>query len=211
MEIFKNGLTTVDEEDDDLMDQIGEAVSIASTAAFEIFENIDFKPSHKLTKFELNRFLDLIDATIGDIYTKKQGLKWKDDKFEELQEPGLVYASITINSVLIAFVLYRLCNDAGTNVLYLYEIHVDAKHQKLKYGSRLLSGFHNLADHLNQWIKVPCTQLTVFPDNSRALKWYNSLGYTFNEHSPMPTLLRNGNLKNPEYFILERPVTKSTA
>lgn len=62
--------------------------------------------------------------------------------------------------------------------------------------------------HVNHF-SVAGTGLTVFSDNTRALKWYLGLGYVFSNDSPIDRTLRKGVVKKPEYYILYRTTSKS--
>lgn len=208
-------LQPIDEEDELLMKSLGELIACGCTPAFSELENVHFQPSHKLSRFDLNRFLALLADNLDDYYVKREGRDWKTSKFTEMQEPGLVYAWCSIDNVLVGFILFKLCQDGDSRVLYLYEIHVDQKYHHLKYGTKLIKSLHNLAKSLHTYIdsssplsayflNIKYTQLTVFSDNEKALSWYKRLGYTYNHGSPLPSTLRNGKVINPEYFILEK-------
>lgn len=205
----------IDEENEQLMKDMGLVLSQSCLLAFENLENVQFRPSHQLSRFDLNRFLGLIADNLDEYYEKRQGSGWKVNKFSEMQEPGLVYAWCSVNNVLVGFILFKVCNDEDTRVLYLYEIHVDPKYHSQKYGTKFMNSFYELAKNIPNYIdtksplfsyftNIQFTQLTVFSDNLKALDWYTRLGYTYNHNSPLPTTLRSGKVINPEYFILEK-------
>jgi RimJ/RimL family protein N-acetyltransferase len=55
--------------------------------------------------------------------------------------------------------------------------------------------------------KIPNTaklMLTCFTSNQKAIKFYERLGYSKDDFSPAPKLLRNGTKIEPDYVILSR-------
>lgn len=57
-----------------------------------------------------------------------------------------------------------------------------------------------------RFLDIVGTGLTVFSDNTRVLKWYSNLGYTFTRDSPVDRVLRGGKVIRPEYYLLFRPL-----
>ena len=56
---------------------------------------------------------------------------------------------------------------------------------------------------------IPLTKkvmLTVFTRNERAVAFYAKLGYTKDEYSPPPRVLRNGTVVESEYVILSKAI-----
>jgi RimJ/RimL family protein N-acetyltransferase len=55
--------------------------------------------------------------------------------------------------------------------------------------------------------KIPNTvklMLTCFTSNQKAIAFYEKLGYSKDEFSPTPKLLRNGTRVEPDYVILSK-------
>ena len=51
------------------------------------------------------------------------------------------------------------------------------------------------------------TMLTCFTCNQRAAQFYTKLGYSLDEFSPPPKVLRNGTQVEPEYMILSKALS----
>ena len=49
--------------------------------------------------------------------------------------------------------------------------------------------------------------LTCFTNNRRALQFYHKLGYSQDEYSPQPRVLRDGTRVESEYIILSKAVS----
>jgi ribosomal protein S18 acetylase RimI-like enzyme len=57
--------------------------------------------------------------------------------------------------------------------------------------------------------KIPETakvMLTVFNSNQRGVRFYEKLGFTKDEFSPPPKILRNGTKVETEYVILSKSI-----
>lgn len=52
------------------------------------------------------------------------------------------------------------------------------------------------------------TMLTCFVSNTQGVKFYEKLGYTKDEYSPPPRILRNGNEIKVDYLILSKPIPR---
>lgn len=166
-------------------------------------------PVHKLTWPKLDQFLQLLDNTIGDLYSMIVGPEWKKEKVIEMQETGLVAVWYqNADADLMAFVTFMLVVELGQKRLYLFEIHVHPKFQGSKLGSQLIEGFHKLARSLNSYndplLSCKGTSLTVFSKNERAFSWYTKLGYRLSEESPTDRTLRSGKIVKPDYYIMSR-------
>jgi RimJ/RimL family protein N-acetyltransferase len=51
--------------------------------------------------------------------------------------------------------------------------------------------------------------LTCYTSNQRAAQFYTRLGYSIDEYSPPPRILRNGTRVDSEYVILSKALTLS--
>lgn len=104
---------------------------------------------------------------------------------------------------LASFVHFRFCYDDEDEpeyaVLYVYEIHVDAKFQRKGVGARLMSVLESIAKAAG----LEKVVLTVFKNNVAATEFYtNSLDYQVDESSPS----RHGD-KSADYEILSKAIS----
>ncbi|EGW30800.1 uncharacterized protein SPAPADRAFT_56765 [Spathaspora passalidarum NRRL Y-27907] len=202
------------EEDFDLMETIAEDLCLNRVTPIDLDEEFEFhcEPSHNIAEEEIFRFIDVIDDNIGHLYLRCKGADWKDDKEDELTEPGLIYIWFTREEELVGFDCFKLClDDDNKMVLYLYEIHLTEEYQCQHFGGKLIAEFHNLAKKLKDsnhdlYKHLEGTGLTVFTDNLSALNWYENLGYKLTEASPQDKTLRNGKNVKPDYYLMRRPL-----
>lgn len=202
-----------DENDDELMESVSEAIAKQVELVFPPLDELTLKwaPIHKISDTQLNKFAKLV-GNLDAFYRKYTGKKnWMSDKIIEMQEPGLVYVwYVNQAQEIMGFLSFKLCSCDGGSVLYLYEIHIDPMYQALKYGSRIIDSLQKFVVHLKTDGSVKYFQglkgvsLTVFPDNVRAFNWYKRLGYDFTEDSPRDRVLRTGKVVQPEFYLLTR-------
>lgn len=201
------------EEDPFLMEAIAEDLQLNFiNGAFKVGKfTTHSEVAHNLSDEQLQEFIDTIDDNIGDLYVKYRGNEWKDDKEDEMTEPGLVMVWFKDDAEeLVGYLSFKLCvDDDVVFVLYLFEIHLVKEYQGKKYGRQIIDQFHDFAQLLmnskNELYRtVQGTALTVFSDNERAFKWYSNLGYKLTEGSPVDKKLRSGKVVKPEYYLMRR-------
>jgi hypothetical protein len=202
----------IDETDGPLMKTIAQLICPFVADAFCGMENFQCDPVHLVPSHRLHQFADLIESNLNDYYVSAQGTNWKENKLQEMTEPGLIYGWCMEQDDLVMFILFKLCNNEDLKVLYLYEIQISKPFQKANLGSTLMSCFHKLVSVLNNCtLKNDCshylhgidgTALTVFPKNTIAANWYFKLGYNYTQLSPRPRTLRNGKMVYPSYYTL---------
>lgn len=221
-----------DETDKEQMAAVAEAVAAEARAVFAPRWHdaaLNVVPGHKLPPAQLEQLLQLLDTTIGLLYHDIEGPDWKQEKVDEMQEKGLVYA--WYGDDVMAFVSFMLVEEEGVKVLYLYEIHVDPRAQGEGLGGEMVGNLHQLARALDraaagtgagttgtkisttgtsttgtgtrQHLSCKGTSLTVFSKNQKAFEWYKKLGYELAEHSPVDRWLRGRRVK-PSYYIMTR-------
>ncbi|RCK59377.1 hypothetical protein Cantr_07048 [Candida viswanathii] len=167
--------------------------------------------AHNLADEQLQEFIDVVDDNLGDLYVKYRGNEWKDDKEDEMTEPGLLMVWFKDDlDDLVGYMSFKLCvDDDGVFVLYLFEIQLVKKYQGQKFGRQMIDQFHELTKVLQKspnklYQKLEGTALTVFSDNKRALKWYQGMDYKLTEGSPVDKKLRSGKVVKPEYYLMRR-------
>ncbi|CAK9441327.1 uncharacterized protein LODBEIA_P51960 [Lodderomyces beijingensis] len=175
-----------------------------------------FSPASEIDEALLDQCINLIESNIGDLYARHKGANWKEEKLEEMSEPGLIVLWFTDPAAdddddLAGFISFKLClDDDDIFVLYLFEIHLAARYQGRKLGQMLIDQFHQFVEVGLQrsenalYRMVRGTSLTVFSDNTRALSWYKSMGYGLIDSSPRDRTLRSGKIVKPEYYLMRR-------
>lgn len=159
----------------------------------------------------LNACLDLIEASSAYDY-KNAGMKWSlASKRKEMLLPDMKYLIIQERSIrtgtnddyfspVYGFVSYMITYEDGHEVVYIYEIHLQPEFCGLGIGKVLLG----MVEEIGRKIKVEKAMLTVFKSNKRAVKWYHRIGYSVDDFSPQPRIMRNGTIKEPKYIILSK-------
>lgn len=218
--------TNFDEDDDTLMNELGACIAKYVPLVFGSKLSItgpnaeDFNLSVSAVQFmshtRIKSFLDLVDCNLSRFYIKNSGESWKRHKFHEMKENGLVYVWYSSNKdIIAAFASFKLCQDEANEckILYLYEIHVDPLYHNAKFGTTIMVGLQRLVPHLRLYAKeyihfanLGGLILTVFSDNIRAVKWYESLGYVQNGYSPRDRKLQSGVVVKPSYYILNKMI-----
>lgn len=111
------------EEDPFLMEAIAEDLQLNFiNGAFKVGKfTTHSEVAHNLSDEQLQEFIDTIDDNIGDLYVKYRGNEWKDDKEDEMTEPGLVMVWFKDDAEeLVGYLSFKLCvDDDGVFVLYL--------------------------------------------------------------------------------------------
>ncbi|OQV22165.1 putative N-alpha-acetyltransferase 40 [Hypsibius exemplaris] len=103
-------------------------------------------------------------------------------KYNEMTEPDAWYliAKDYANSSLAGFCHFRFVVDYGVEVVYCYELQVEALYRSEQIGRRVMAALEALS---LQW-KMKKVVLTVLRLNQRAINFYMDCGYTYDETSP---------------------------
>lgn len=175
------------------------------------------KPEHEMQFFMIGQLIKIIEECMGDLYVKHKGENWREEKVDELTEPGLVMLWYADGTDICGFLAFKLAQELYGKTLYLYEIQVLPRYQGKGIGSRLMHFFHQFARFVNdstfntsinyhRLLSTGATSLTVFSDNARALTWYTSHGYVPSVDCPADRQLRDGKVIKPSFYLLTRPV-----
>lgn len=159
----------------------------------------------------LDACFSLVEASSANDY-KLSEMKWSaSSKRKEMILPDMRYMVIRdemqesddgTSRAIHGFVSFMTTYEDGYEVLYVYEIHLAAKFRGQGVGKVLL----DMTEAIGRKIKLEKVMLTVFKSNNRAVKWYDRMGYTVDDFSPGPRVLRNGTIKEPSYVILSKPL-----
>jgi ribosomal protein S18 acetylase RimI-like enzyme len=106
---------------------------------------------------------------------------------------------------ILAFLSMMPTVEDGTDVLYLYEIHLSPQLRGSGLGSFLMSRFEGAAEAIHG---VEKTMLTVFTSNEKAVEFYQKRGYEVDPFSPEPRKTRSGRGEEGGYVILSKTVPK---
>lgn len=165
----------------------------------------------------LDLLVEVIHKCMGKLYVKHKGKNWREEKLDELTEPGLVFTWYKCGNDLAAFIAFKLVEELYGKTLYLYEIQVLPEYQGKRLGTDLMKYFHRMAlvvDAASTDSKVPyhailttkATSLTVFSDNVKAFAWYTRMGYIPSPDCSVDRKLRGGKVVKPSFYLLTRPI-----
>ncbi|KAL4929982.1 N-terminal L-serine N(alpha)-acetyltransferase NAT4 [Aspergillus undulatus] len=173
---------------------------------------------------ELELCFNLIEATSSAAY-KNSSMGWSPTgKRKEMQLPDMKYMILrrraetitsedgdenkdeahlddgSSNGGFAGFLEFMITYEDGYEVLYCYEIHLTPEAQGQGLGEKLMERF----ERIGRAVGLEKTMLTVFKANSRAVKFYERVGYEVDDNSPRPRKLRNGTVKEADYVIMSK-------
>ena len=163
-------------------------VEIKSSSKNDQTFQVEYMPSEKLAK---SAFFDkcsaLFEKNMGELYKNSSwGLDMKEKK-EELSHSNARYLLIHPShdaSELAGFVHFRYTYDdeeAPTEgVVYVYEIQIDEKYQRLGLGKKIMTIIETLTINA----ELGRIMLTVFKKNESAMNFYRGINYDVDETSP---------------------------
>lgn len=150
----------------------------------------------------IDECFDLVQRLTRDDYANSE-MKWSaTKKRQEMRLPDLKYFVLTTpdRTSVVGFISYMVTYEDGHGVLYVYEIHLEPKYQGNGLGHQLMG----IAELTARNVGLEKVMLTVFRCNARAIRFYERLGYSVDEYSPQPIVLRNGTTKERCYVILSK-------
>lgn len=137
----------------------------------------------------LAEYLKLLEENLGHIYKKKtrqiykNRRKWQDNKIDEMHTEGMIYISYWDDKEELALFLSMTYDEETDilklgdhgNVIYLYEIQIQAKWQNQGLGSKVLKTY--LIDGVLEVLRgldsdLLALMLTVFSENTGAIRFY---------------------------------------
>ncbi|KAK9465041.1 acyl-CoA N-acyltransferase [Lipomyces arxii] len=155
-----------------------------------------------LTVDDLTACFDLVKTNLIDMY-KNSKLGWHPkSKLKEMREKGLIYIIIktkNTQTTLTGFISFMVTIETDECVIYCYELQLSQDLRGRGLGKLLL----NKMEQFSSVARVSKSMLTVFSANP-AVKFYSKFGYKLSPTSPEAKVLRNGVVKTPSYFIMEK-------
>ncbi|GAB1191694.1 acyl-CoA N-acyltransferase [Aspergillus pseudonomiae] len=191
----------------------------ASEHEQELHYSLDIYTADSIPDADFEACFKLIEETSSDAY-KGSGWGWSPKKkMKEMRLPDMRYLILrqgskatpenienaeggTVSSTgqLLGFTSFMVTYEDGKKVIYCYEIHLSSAAQGQGLGSQLMIRLANIGRRIG----LEKVMLTVFRSNEKAVRFYYKLGFTEDEYSPPPRILRNGMVKEPDYMILSK-------
>ena len=120
--------------------------------------------------------------------------------------PNLNGSSAPTQGQTLGFLSFMVTYEDGKEVIYCYEIHMSPMAQGLGLGKQLMLTLEDIGRRVG----LEKAMLTVFKSNTKALRFYDRLGFVVDEYSPQPRKLRNGTVKEADYLILSKRLDNRT-
>lgn len=120
--------------------------------------------------------------------------------------PNLNGSSAPTQGQILGFLSFMVTYEDGKEVIYCYEIHMSPMAQGLGLGKQLML----ILEDIGRRVGLEKAMLTVFKSNTKALRFYDRLGFVVDEYSPQPRKLRNGTVKEADYLILSKRLDNRT-
>ncbi|KAI9680395.1 MAG: hypothetical protein M1829_001281 [Trizodia sp. TS-e1964] len=184
--------------------------------------DISLQKSSILSEADLESCFNLIKETSEADY-RSSSLGWKPiSKKSEMQLPDLEYLLVKKRPIsmqdnckdttrlepassdpqaLEAFASFMITYENNCKVIYVYEIHLTPMVRGSGLGAHLMGIIEDIGQRADG---VKKAMLTVFASNTRAVRFYEKLGYSEDEFSPKPKRLRGGKTKASTYIILSK-------
>ncbi|KAF4549623.1 Acetyltransferase (GNAT)-like protein 1 [Elsinoe fawcettii] len=183
------------------------SVSPASTADAGIEET--------LSDVDLDACLALVEETSAADYAassmgwhrgrKRREMRDRDMRFMILRtDNGGSVDTKEVSKTFAGFLSFMITYEDGIPVIYIYEIHLKPSARGSGAGKRLMS----IVEKIGQSVGVEKSMLTVFRSNNKAVKWYERLGYALDEYSPPEKKLRGDKVKQANYLILSKTLSR---
>ncbi|OCK79083.1 acyl-CoA N-acyltransferase [Lepidopterella palustris CBS 459.81] len=177
--------------------------------------SMKLETSAQLSKMELDACFNLVEETSSEAY-KNSTVRWRPKaKRREMQDVDMRYILVRRLSQpldnnnsdqaphdILGFLSFMITmdDDYMYPVLYVYEVHLSEGLRGCGLGSHLM----NVAEKIGQGVGVTKIMLTVFTSNTAAEKFYRRLGYSKDDISPEPRVLRNKTVRPPDYMIMSK-------
>lgn len=183
---------------------------------------LDIYSAHSIPAEDFEACFRLVELTSEENYSgssvgwspskKRKEMKLPDMRYLILRRSssktndstGETEGSVESSSRLkvLGFLSLMVTYEDGKEVIYCYEIHLLPAAQGQGFGKLLMGRLEDIGRRIG----LEKAMLTAFKSNPRALQFYGRLGYSMDEYSPQPRILRNGTMKEPDYLILSKPL-----
>ncbi|KAJ5225346.1 hypothetical protein N7468_006571 [Penicillium chermesinum] len=140
-------------------------------------------------KFLIVRDAGCLAGTPEPVADRPNASGTADGEWEDEDEGGV-----------LGFLSFMVTYEDGKEVVYCYEIHLATEARGKGIGGLLMSTMEGIG----RLIGLEKAMLTVFRSNTAARQFYEKGGYEVDEYSPKPRRLRNGTVKEADYFILSK-------
>jgi len=102
----------------------------------------------------------------------------------------------------LGFTSFMVTEENDREVIYCYELQLVPEAQGNGYGKVLMT----MLEGFGRNVGLTMAMLTVFTENTGAIRFYQRIGYDKDVWSPKPRQLRNGEVREPDYFIFSKQI-----
>jgi len=103
---------------------------------------------------------------------------------------------------VLGFTSFMVTEENDREVIYCYELQLVPEAQGNGYGKVLMT----MLEGFGRNVGLTMAMLTVFTENTGAIRFYQRIGYDKDVWSPKPRQLRNGEVREPDYFIFSKQI-----
>ncbi|GLB36215.1 putative acetyltransferase (GNAT) family protein [Lyophyllum shimeji] len=136
--------------------------------------------SEELRETDKNAIWNLFEDNMRGLYTTTS-FGWDPRrKREQLFDPLSRYILTDVDDRLAAFTMFRFESEDSEDNVYCYELQVHRDHQRAGLGKQHMRALEVIGD---AW-QMRKVVLTVFKENTSALKFYRGFGFSTDESSP---------------------------
>ncbi|PBP26814.1 hypothetical protein BUE80_DR002246 [Diplocarpon rosae] len=168
-----------------------------------IEHNLTLQAATTLAEVDLKACFQLVQLTSSEDYKRSKDGWNPRSKQREMKLLDLKYILVKRGTMVAGFVSFMPTFEDNIAVLYCYEIHLSSGLRGTGFGTTLMGYLVTIGQRIPETKKV---MLTVFTRNERAANFYSKLGFSKDEYSPPPRILRNGSKVEAEYMILSKPL-----
>lgn len=163
--------------------------------------NVTLEGPSTLSQTELDACFHLIETTSAEDY-KKSKAGWKPrSKRKEMKLLDLKYLLVKRDNRVEGFLSLMPTYEDDYPVIYCYEVHLSPALQRSGLGTILMKHLEFIGSKVPGAAKI---MLTCFLRNQAGISFYEKLGYSRDEFSPLPQVLRDGTKVESDYIILSK-------
>ena len=186
--IIRKKLAKLNKEDyDPLLGISSDALSVVPKTLDDEVLTVRLVNSKDVSEQVFQQLFALFEQNMGELYRNSSWGMDPESKAAELRHNQARYVLVETQAnhqSLAAFMHYRFEYDDDQQptevVLYVYEIQVDHRFQRLGLGKALMA----ISEQIAVRAEVPKIMLTVFKKNQDAMEFYKRLNYGIDASSP---------------------------
>ncbi|KAA8913030.1 acyl-CoA N-acyltransferase [Sphaerosporella brunnea] len=175
----------------------------AASAASITLHTTSTIPAHTFTAC-----FELVAKNMMAMY-KRSSMGWSAPaKRREMMMPAMRFLVMSIpagedaEEEVLGFASFMVTQEEGEEVIYCYELQLAESVRGVGHGARLMQVLEGFGKNVG----LAKAMLTVFAENTGAMRFYRRAGYDIDKISPKPRVLRSGEVRDPSYYIFSKAI-----